>query len=86
MSGLMPPPLAALVSGAIVLLTALLFASLVVAIGWRGGRRKREDRMFIAGRAIGLLLAERVQELAEENPRASLLLSLLAGFVAGARK
>ncbi len=86
MADMMPPPLAALAASAIVLATALLLALLVMAIGWGGRRRRGEDGLFAAGRAIGSLLADRVQEFADENPRASLLMSLLAGFIAGARK
>jgi len=86
MTGLMAPPFAALASAAIVLAGALVVAVLVVAIGWRGVRRSRQDSLFVAGSAIGALLADRVQQFAEENPRASLLMSLLAGFMSGARK
>jgi hypothetical protein len=86
MAGMMPPPLAALAAGAVVLMTAFLFALLVVAIGWSDRRRRREDSLFVAGRAIGALLADRIQQFSDENPRASLFMSLLAGFVSGARK
>jgi hypothetical protein len=86
MADTMPPPLAALAASAIVFATALLLVLLVLAIGWRGGRRRGEDSLFVAGRAIGSLLADRAQEFADENPPASLLMSLLAGFIAGARK
>lgn len=86
MAGVMAPPLAALVSAAIVLGGALVVALLVVAIGWRGVRRSSQDSLFVAGSAIGTLLADRVQQFAEENPRASLVMSLLAGFISGARR
>jgi hypothetical protein len=86
MAGMMSPPIAALASGGIVLLSAILFAGLVLAIGWKGARRGREDNLFVAGRAIGTFFSAEIRDLAEANPRASLLMSLLAGFIAGTRR
>lgn len=86
LASVLSPPLAALAASAIVLVTALLLAGLVFAIGWRRGRRRREGSLFVAGQAIGALLADRVHEFADENPRASVLMSLLAGFVSGTRR
>jgi len=86
MAGLMAPPFAALASAAIVLAGAMLVALLVVAIGWRSRRRSGQDSLYTAGNAIGTLMADRVAEFAEENPRASLVMSLLAGFMAGTRR
>ena len=86
MASMMPAPLAALAASAIVLMITLLFALLMVAIGWSDRRGRKEDSLFVAGRAIGALLAGHVQDLADKSPRASLLMSLLAGFITGARK
>jgi hypothetical protein len=85
-AGMMSPPLAALASGGIVLVTAVFLAMLVLAIGWKGARRGKADNMYVAGRAIGAFFAREVQEFAETNPRASLFISLLAGFIAGSRR
>ena len=75
------PAAAALLSGACVLFAAFVIAGIVVLVG-RIRRRDSSD-VFSAGRTIGAIFAKRFREFAEENPRASFLMSFLAGFAAG---
>ena len=74
------PAIAALVTSVTVLVVTALIVGMFVLMG--RGRRDTSDA-YSAGRTIGSLFAKRFRSYAEENPHASLLMSLLAGFAAG---
>ena len=78
---MLSPPLAALATASFVLLAAL--AGALALNGW--GRRPGLNHRQAADEAVGALLAAQFGSLAAKNPRASLLMSLAAGFLAGAR-
>jgi hypothetical protein len=77
-SSLMPPALAALATGFAILVATFL----IVAIGtvWARGRRRPEQDTHATGRALGAMFSGKFRDFADENPRASTLMSLVAGF------
>lgn len=75
----LPAAAAALLTAAGILCTALLGLLAMKA----GSRRRAADRPFAAGEALGSMFAESLKGLAAKNPTASIVASLLAGFVAG---
>jgi hypothetical protein len=84
LSDLMSPPLAALVTGFAILIVTFLVAATVTALART--RRRPKDDTFASGLALGAMFAEKFRSYAEENPRASFLMSLIAGFMSGANR
>lgn len=84
LSALMPTALAAAATGFAVLVPAALVVMAVHAwLRARAPRRPSGDP-FGAGLALGAVFARQFGSFVAENPRASLLASLAAGFLAGA--
>jgi hypothetical protein len=79
------PPAAALVSGAIVLLVALLLVTIARAM-LRGSRRRRDVSPLTpeeTAAQLGGLLGDKVQGFANLHRGSSLLTALAAGFAVG---
>jgi uncharacterized membrane protein YbhN (UPF0104 family) len=84
LSTFMPAAPAAVVTALAVLLgTALIVAA---AIAWLSARSRRrvEKGPFAFGKALGEMFGERYRSYMAEKPNASLLVSLVAGFMSGA--
>lgn len=80
------PPVAAVVSGLIVLSVALMLVLIARAMLGGGGRRDRDARELSAAQAaaeIGNLFGDKVQGFADMNRGTSLLTALIAGFAVG---
>ena len=81
------PPAAAVISGVIVLLTAVVLALIASSLfgGLGVARRERDSTLGAAETAadIGSLFSDKVQDFASMNRGTSLLTALAAGFAVG---
>jgi hypothetical protein len=79
------PPAAALISGVIVLFTAVVFALIAGAMFGRLARSGRDSVLGGAEAAadIGSLFGERVHDFAQSHRGSSMLAALIAGFAVG---
>jgi hypothetical protein len=82
---LLSPALAALASGAIVFISTVFIVVIANALGRAMTRRRLADNPIAAGRALGAMFARQFQSFSTKNPSASLLATLFAGFVSGAK-
>ena len=81
---ILSPPLAALATGSTILIVTAALVGIAVATA--RAPRRRESDTFTAGRALGSLFAEIFRAFAKEDSKASVLMSLISGFFAGAKR
>jgi hypothetical protein len=82
----MPSSLAALTTAVLILIAGFFIVAAVMAWARARIRNRTENDSFAAGRAIGAMFQRHFDTFAEENPRASLFMSLISGFFAGANR
>ncbi len=83
LSTLMAPAFAALLTAFVILFVAFLVVAAVIAWARARARYRSDKDLFTTGRVLGAIFARRFRDYAEENPQASLLMSLAAGFFSG---